>query len=292
MPYLPVDLDGKRKAHAIERALGLPRHTVVGGLLDLWEGVWRDKTDIVDELALAAAFGPDLRIRDALVAREFIDPTEDKWRVRGASKWLFGMEGRSRGGHAAKSNLVPGARQKKAKGAEIQPRAETELLGSCPEPAETPSALVLGSFTQHPAPSTQNPFSLRETSAEPVQAALLEPAPLAPAPVKRAKPKAEPKAEPDPRHHPLKLRLQAAFKATRGAEYAFGGGKDARALSNLLAKPGADEAEIERRWIRGLQGQYHERCDTIFDLDRKWNTLTGNAQPESQEKKRRATTRC
>lgn len=152
MPYLPVDLDAKRKAHGIERALGLPRHTVAGGLTDLWEVVWRDKTDVVDDLTLDEAFGPDPRIRSAVVARGFLEPVESGHRVRGAAKWLFGLEGKSRGGKAAKAHLVPGPKLKSAEGPETGSSASAE---GKPEPSPSPpfgSPSALTPSTQHPAP--------------------------------------------------------------------------------------------------------------------------------------------
>lgn len=157
MPYLPVDLDAKRKAHGIERALGLPRHTVAGGLTDLWEVVWRDKSDIVDNLTLDEAFGSDQRIRDALVARGFLEPAgEFTHRVRGAAKWLFGLEGKSRGGKAAAANLLRGRGKAKSAGA---PNADLPAsAGDQPETSRSQPPAVspaLTPSTQHPAPSSK-----------------------------------------------------------------------------------------------------------------------------------------
>lgn len=168
MPYLPVDLDAKRLAEGIERALCLPRFAVVGGLLELWEGVWRQKSDVVDGLTLWAAFGPDERLRDALVAREFIEPTGDgKYRVRGAAKWLFGMEGRSRGGKAARRNLIPGAIHRK-RAEEPKPvssaPAEGQPKASRRPPSAPPSALTPS--TQHPAPKEELLLSAEPTAPE------------------------------------------------------------------------------------------------------------------------------
>jgi hypothetical protein len=167
VPYLPVDLDGKRKAHGIERALGLPRHAVAGGLNDLWEVVWREKSAVVDELTLAEAFGPDARILPALVARGFLEPAEGGHRVKGAAKWLFGLEGKSRGGKAASAHLVPGARQKKQAEQNPVPAEEpkTILSASAQTPSGDGSRHSLGSYTQHPAPSTQRKEEVPPTSA-------------------------------------------------------------------------------------------------------------------------------
>ncbi len=163
MPYLPVDIDGKRKAEEIERSLGVPRLSVVGGLVDLWETVWRSKmagkppevAAVVDELAMGAAFGPDARVRSALVAREFLEPVPGGWRVRGAAKWLFGLEGKSRGGKSAKGNLKRGSQPGS------QPGIETPMEpGSPAKPGPKPGPMPedtsrLTSRLLHPAPSTQ-----------------------------------------------------------------------------------------------------------------------------------------
>lgn len=139
MPYLPVDLDGKRKADFVDRAFGLPKGTTIGGLIDAWEHVWRTKSDVLAELYITACFGPDQRIRSGVVEAGFLEPCDGGWRVRGAKKWLLGMEGTKRGGLAAKGNLVPGAKQKKANGA-LRPQPSPEnSLGSSRDPAETPA---------------------------------------------------------------------------------------------------------------------------------------------------------
>ena len=163
MPYLPVDLDGKRRAEWVADSLGLPRATVVYGLLQLWEFVWREKRDVPSPLYLGACLGPDERLHRALVEAGFLESTEAGLRVRGAGKWLLGMEGRSRGGHAAKANLIPGSRQKSRQGssrdsAESRLSASSGSLGSSRDPAETQPRPPLGSLsaltpsTQHPAP--------------------------------------------------------------------------------------------------------------------------------------------
>lgn len=85
--------------------------------------------------------------------------------------------------------------------------------------------------------------------------------------------------KPDPRHSPITKALGEDFKQLRGAEYAHCGGKDAKAVTLLLAK-GID-AEIRQRWRRGLNATGWLRCNTIHDLAARWNGLTeapGRAQ--------------
>jgi hypothetical protein len=257
LPYLPVDLDAKRKAHGIERALGLPRHTVAGGLTDLWEVVWREKSDTVDELMLDEAFGPDPRIRSALVARDFLEPAEERWRVRGAAKWLFGLEGRSRGGKASKGNLVPGPKPKGS--AEESRRPETAPSASAEDQPKTPlgSPSALSPSTQHPAPRSLSLNLPANADA------------LPPEPVRAGKAKADKPT--NPRHAPMVKRLVATFLEIRGVAYAFGP-RDAKEVSTLLGL--GDDDEIDRRWRRGLLGQFKQQCDSLADLVSRWNALT------------------
>lgn len=163
MPYLPVDLDGKRKAMDIELALNLPRFSVVGGLLELWERVWRDKSAMVDDIALCAAFGPDMRLRAALVSRDFLEPWQDGlYRVKGAEKWLFGLEGKSRGGKAAAKNLrrgnKPGLAGSPAGGSAGNIAGEPKTAfpgvpGGMPEDGSRQEPRLLHPEAQHPAPT-------------------------------------------------------------------------------------------------------------------------------------------
>lgn len=176
MPYLPVDLDGKRKAEEIERALGLPRLSVVGGNVDLWEAVWRawsggktpEEAQYVDDLALGAAYGPDLRIRAALVARDFLEVAGDRHRVRGAMKWLFGLEGKKRGGKASSGNLNRGSHPGVQPGAEVPQKVDFPAKpGPMPEDTSRHTPRLF-----HPAPSTQHPDTKQQKllAADPISA--------------------------------------------------------------------------------------------------------------------------
>ncbi len=156
MPYLPVDLDAKRKMGLVARAVGVSPGEVLWGLLELWEHVWRTKADVVTTLYLSGCLGPRMDLHAALVDAGFLERVGDAYRVKGASKWLFGAEGTSRGGHAAKGNLIPGARQKKA--------AE-EALGS-PSTAEGTLSAPLGSLSAPSRLSREPPLgSLSALSA-------------------------------------------------------------------------------------------------------------------------------
>lgn len=261
MPYLPVDLDAKRKAHGIERALGLPRHAVAGGLTDLWEVVWRDKSDVVDDLTLDEAFGPDPRIRAALVARGFIEPVpESGHRVRGAAKWLFGLEGKSRGGQAAKANLIPGPKPKSAEESKRVPSASAEDQPKAP--LGTPSALSPN--TQHPAPRSLLKDSPAQNAAPGFE--LVQPEPRATKRKRVARQRAE-EEPPDPRHTPTRERCEGMFQGARGMAYRWGA-RDGAALKALLKF--AEPDEVVSRFGRGLHSKF-PACNTLSDLLTNWN---------------------
>jgi hypothetical protein len=65
------------------------------------------------------------------------------------------------------------------------------------------------------------------------------------------------------------------FLETRGDAYGFQGGKDAKAVAELLRLSGGNEDEAERRWRVGLGEAGFRRCDTLHDLSTKWNAYTG-----------------
>ena len=248
MPYLPVDIDAKRRAALIEAALGLPKHTAVGGLLDVWEHVWREKRDVVPPLYLRACLGSDDRLIDAFVDAGFLEPVEGGHRVRGAAKWLFGMEGRSRGGKAAKGNLIPGAVHKKEPKNQPKEKEGDTYISSAPaegqpkasrSPPSAPSSALTPSI-QHPASKNlfagENPPAARKAKSE--------------------KP-------PDPRHAPL---VKALVEAAPG--YTFTG-RDAKAVAELLAL--AEPPEIVTRWKRARASAGFPRVREIHELPPHWN---------------------
>lgn len=259
MPYLPVDLDAKRRAALIDSALGLPKHTAVGGLLDVWEHVWREKRDVVPPLYLRACLGPDDRLIAAFVDAGFLEPVEGGHRVRGAAKWLFGMEGRSRGGRAAKGNLIPGARQKK--GADKSRENADPVIPESSAPAESqPRASRDPLSAPHSAltSSIQHPASKNLLAGEKPPAA--------------RKPK--PERPPDPRHAPL---VKALVEAAPG--YTFTG-RDAKAVAELLAL--SEPPEIVTRWKRARAATGFPRVREIHELPAHWNHFaegTAAAEP-------------
>lgn len=110
---------------------------------------------------------------------------------------------------------------------------------------------------------------------------------------KQAVPKSESRG--DPRHHPLGLRLCAAFQQVTGRAYGYGG-VDAKCVTNLLALADQDPrttgeqagAEIERRWRIGLAWVWkggEKPVQTLRALVRMWNDC---GEPRSSEGRRQA----
>lgn len=260
MPYLPLDLDAKRKLEAIERGLGLPRHTMVGGAMDMWETVWRQKSAEVDNITLWAAFGPDDRIVPALVSRGFLDPiVEGKFRVCGAPEWLFGMKGKSRGGHAAKGNLIPGARHKKK-------AARTKEVGVSAEKPDRPETVLSASAESQPRPLLGSFSALSPNNPTTQQA---------------SKDLAGADAPPDETstYKALCAALFASFKRLRGKD-PEPSPRDWKSLQQLRIRTRLGPEEIVSRWERGLQAQFKQRVDTFTDLNEKWDSLASGDPPK------------
>lgn len=124
MPFLQVEIDAIKEAQGVAGATGLSLAQVVGGLCLTWAHCWQKKTAFVTRGQLAGFFchvGADLVV--PLVEFGFLDQCEDgAIRVCGAAKYLRVSASRSRGGHASKTNLVPGARHLFSAEAEKEPR--------------------------------------------------------------------------------------------------------------------------------------------------------------------------
>jgi hypothetical protein len=147
MPYLPIDVDGKKKWPAVARGIGVP--SVAQGFCDLWEQVWITRRDTVSLLQLECLFGaPGERVAQVLVGFDFLEPMDNGlWRVRGAAKFLRVPSSKAIGGQVSAQ----------------RPRDEKGRLlpSSCPAPVqqmlEPPSSRnpALTPITQHPSPNTQ-----------------------------------------------------------------------------------------------------------------------------------------
>lgn len=107
--FLQVDLDALKVMGHVARGMKTTRAQVLEGLLGLWEWCYIEKTDRVSSAHLEGFFGAGDPA--ALVAFGFLEAVDaGTWRVRGAESRILKRQaktdsGRSKGGHAAKSNL-------------------------------------------------------------------------------------------------------------------------------------------------------------------------------------------
>lgn len=96
MPYLPLELDGKKAMVKVARASGVPPGEVMWGLSELWEYVWTTKQDVVAPVVVLGCMGHSVPA-DTLVAFGFLEPVEEGFRVRGAGRLLAVSEARKKG---------------------------------------------------------------------------------------------------------------------------------------------------------------------------------------------------
>lgn len=123
-----------------------------------------------------------------------------------------------------------------------------------PTPEPTPEAT--------PAP-TPEPTEIRRTEAADRRSH--------PSPARRRR---RGEAGADPRHRPLRERLEDVFLEVRGSPYAFQGGRDAKAVAELLRFSGGDLDQVEARWRVGLaHGDRWPGCSSIAHLAARWNEL-------------------
>lgn len=88
MPYYPLDFDAKKKIPKVARAAGIEPGDVAWGLFEAWEHVFLTKDDEVSALVLDGCFGPNPKLREALVAYGFIEPTDEGFRMKGSERLL------------------------------------------------------------------------------------------------------------------------------------------------------------------------------------------------------------
>jgi hypothetical protein len=87
MPFLQVDVDGKKRMPQVAKAAGLTPGDVAWGLLELWEHCWlTGSPEIADEI-VGGCFGSSDAIRKALVAYGFLEANGNGWRVKGTDRY-------------------------------------------------------------------------------------------------------------------------------------------------------------------------------------------------------------
>jgi hypothetical protein len=260
--YLQVELDALNIAPQLGAACGISPAIAWYGLNNLWARCFRESTDQINNLMLRGFFeGVD--VGETLEAFGFLEKSETGWRVRGADKYLRVKEaqkaGRIKGGLAAKSNLIPGARQKKSaqKTLSAEPKNHSADSGLPLGLVSADLSAVLGSLHQSPNTIHQSPnTSLKEKTVG----------------------KAE-KPPSDPRLKPLTEKLADVYENSRGAKYKHGGAKDALALKSLL--PLGTDDEILALWRFGLSLTKWPGVSNLSELASKWNALKGAASPQN-----------
>lgn len=260
--HLAFDLDALPKVSPCARAAKVEPGVIAWGLLQMWEWCWRGKRDNVTDVHVRGFFGCDAA--PALLAFGFLDETaKGIYRVKGADRYLRIQAGRSAGGHAAKSNLIPG-------GPNAKPRVSRES-------AEAEPSGDLGSPSGFQRTANSEQRSLKDQAPTP------EPAPAAPdRPPSRSgtggKPRSRKEKPVDPRWRPLQEAICLLFLNATGHRYGWQGAKDSEPLKWLMGQ--ADDEEILRRLKFGLEATGWLHVATVAQLRAKWNDLAsaGGAQ--------------
>lgn len=134
----------------------------------------------------------------------------------------------------------------------------------CMQPADgcmtAAAACIANGATPAPAPA---PAPAQEEAAPPAASP--------PADVPRAKRKQA--KDPDPRHAPLREKLAATFLEVIGSPYGFHGGKDGKAISDLLRFSEGDVEEVDRRWRAALARRRWPMARTFATLASRWNDV-------------------
>jgi hypothetical protein len=247
-------------AASVARASGLDEDRVGWGLVRLWHHCWVSRNEQLTRARLAGIFGASNLdpLLEALTTFGFLEAMEGGWRVRGAHKYLRVQEGRSRGGKLASGNLKRGA---------SAPASSRLPPGFLPASSRLESRLPpgLSPSTEHRAPST---LEAKDSACENPQALLSAQEPT----VRKPKRKVSEKPPPDPRHAAL---VKALVDAAPG--YAFDGGRDAKAVSLLLAR-GAPE-EVLRRWKLARAATGYPTVRAIHELVTHWNHFAAASAP-------------
>lgn len=164
MPYLQVDLDGKRHWPMVAAGCGIHEAFVAKGFLDLWEMCWRERTATVGVLRLECLFlgAKGERIAEVLCAYGFLEPISmGLFRVRGADKYLRIADARKEGGRKGGTATAKGGKSlrnlKNAPEKPLEaPRSPLEAqacIAPKPAPSKPPSSLeALTPSTEHRAP--------------------------------------------------------------------------------------------------------------------------------------------
>lgn len=145
MSYIAFDLDALNVARDVGAACGLPEERITHGLLRMWAWCFREKADTVDEVQVQGFFSA--AAAPALVSFGFLAAAGDRYRVRGADRYLRVSEQRSKAGKARAASAGRSAgRFAGAAPAAHQRDTSTHQRSTSEKPALTPN-------TEHRTPN-------------------------------------------------------------------------------------------------------------------------------------------
>lgn len=260
--YLQVEVGAISASADLARLVGIGENDALAGIVRFWHACIRDNRRIaefqnVDRSTLAtlttSSFGRAIE-PEKLALLGFVrraDESGDLWRVRGLSRYVD-MEKRRSDAGAARSlgGKVAAGSAKRSAGRFASPNQLT--TGSTPADHRLPPAehrLTTGLDGRRETGDDR-----RETGEK----------------IPRAK---KPRAPVDSRHAPLVATLSATFYAQRKVPYGFASGRDARAVTSLLAL--GEPEEINRRWRLALEHVGFPTVATLGELVTHWNHFGG-----------------
>lgn len=156
--YLSFELDAKKRAQRVARALDVHPGIIAWGLLELWEHAWSEQSETVTAVDLEGCFGLIPRVAEVLAVYGFIEAVDGGYRVKGADRYLRIRRARSEGGKKAAGNLKRGAERPENQREEV-PGSPRLPPGSLPAPAGDQPGMSPGSrpaltpSTEHRAPN-------------------------------------------------------------------------------------------------------------------------------------------
>lgn len=266
MPFIAYDLDAIAKAQHAARASRVTEDVIHGGNLRMWEFCWRSATDHLTALQVRGFYATDNDVVPGLVAFGFLEPAGDSFRVKGAERYLRVTEARRKGGLAAKSNLIPGSRQKRVSREPSREPAETQ-----PRASREPFSAASRLYSEQ---RTANSEVFKKTTAG-------GEAPNPPVTLSVKKPETErPFSAQDETLPDVFCRV---WKAKRGSEYAWRS-KDDNDSRAALQLAGNSLQEFERVLSQALDRTF-PLCRNVADLSREWPTYAGRA-PEAPKRGR------
>lgn len=276
-PYLAFELDALPRSDLAARSAGLDDGLAARALLSVWEYAWREQVEWIRPEVLLGCCRGNVRLAEALAAVGFgfLEPVPAGWfsepctpdpipvaghRIRGARRYLRIGSPQSKGGHAAKTNLIPGARYRRpaetaeSEGAPEQPKlsAASRLPLGCLsaevsadsrhqraatiDDRESQQQHLAGAAAPAGEPlasgPVQTPAPPAKDAQEPAQAVLV---PVPERPAKRTKPAKAEAAPTSPRFRALSDRLVEGYRRATGKMYVFQGPKDGAAVGRLCS---------------------------------------------------------